>query len=125
MDKTESKRHSSREVHALQIRLHKSHHKNFDYFRTGAPRALPVSQPNTDLDTFMSILVRQICNTGEVVQAFSAFLQSEGGGLFSGLGSLLYQSNLQDIFTLSVLPGAGNVVQPLIRSESTLWQRAV
>lgn len=86
---------------------------------------LSLFQPNTDLDTFMSILARQSCNTREVVQAFSAFLHSEGGGLFSGLDSLLYQSNLQDIFTLSVLPGADGVVQPLIHSDSTLWHRAV
>lgn len=57
--------------------------------------------------------MRRSCNTREVVQAFSAFLHGECGRLFSGLDSLLYQSNLRDISALSVLPGAADVVQPL------------
>ncbi len=86
---------------------------------------LALSHPNADLDTFMSIPARQCCNTEEVVQTFSTFLHSESGRRFSRLDPWLYQSNLQDIFTLSALPGAGCGVQPHIHSESTLWLKAV
>lgn len=59
------------------------------------------------------------------MQTFSAFFHSEGGKLFSG-AIAMYQSNVRDIFTLSVLPGASCVAQsliPSVESRGKLYER--